>query len=142
MLADMGAFGRDDLAERLMAWLLLGNLALSAAGSFRRERENGVLELLLISPLDESQIVGGRLRGLWAQFLPAWALLMGVWLYFQTVFGDNNDTFPSEHFLSFCFLSRIVLCDGADCRGFIIRCDREILRRRFFLLCWSELFCP
>jgi ABC-type transport system involved in multi-copper enzyme maturation permease subunit len=43
------------------------------------------------------------LRGLWAQFLPAWALLMGVWLYFQTVFGDSNDTFPSEHFLSVCF---------------------------------------
>ncbi len=103
MLADMGAFGRDDLAERLMAWLLLGNLALSAAGSFRRERENGVLELLLISPLDESQIVGGRLRGLWAQFLPAWAVLMGVWLYFQTVFGDSVTTFPSEHFLSVCF---------------------------------------
>src|SRR5581483_5796418 len=78
--------------QKFMAWLLLGSLAMTAAGSFRRERESGVLELLLVSPLNEKQIIGGRLRGLWAQFLPAFVLLLGVGMYFDSVgptFGYN-----------------------------------------------------
>jgi ABC-type transport system involved in multi-copper enzyme maturation permease subunit len=78
------AFGFSEEFEsmqRVMAWLLLGSLAVSAAGSFQRERENGVLELLLVAPLSESQIIGGRLRGLWGQFMPAIVLLLGVWIY-------------------------------------------------------------
>jgi hypothetical protein len=78
------AFGFSEEFEtlqRVMAWLLLGSMAVSAAGSFQRERENGVLELLLVAPLSESQIIGGRLRGLWGQFMPAIVLLLGVWTY-------------------------------------------------------------
>lgn len=67
--------------QSFLAWLLVGNLAVSAAGSFRRERENGVLELLLVAPLREGQILGGRVRGLWGQFLPAMVLVLGIWLY-------------------------------------------------------------
>ena len=51
--------------ETFLAWLLTISMAAGAAGSFRRERENGVLELLLVSPLTSKQIIGGRLRGLW-----------------------------------------------------------------------------
>ncbi|MCI0744311.1 MAG: ABC transporter permease subunit, partial [Verrucomicrobia subdivision 3 bacterium] len=51
--------------------LLLSGLAFSAAGSFRRERETGALELLLVCPLSVNQIIGGRVRGVWKQFLPA-----------------------------------------------------------------------
>ncbi len=69
--------------QHSIAWLLLVSLAATAAGSFRRERENGVLELLLVSPLLEGQILGGRLRGLWGQFLPAMGLLLGVWFYLE-----------------------------------------------------------
>jgi ABC-type transport system involved in multi-copper enzyme maturation permease subunit len=65
----------------VVGWLMVANLTASAAGSFRRERENRVLELLLVSPLHEWQILGGRVRGLWGQFLPAMALLLGAWLY-------------------------------------------------------------
>ena len=40
-----------------------------------------MLELLLVSPLGESQIISGRLRGLWGQFSPAAGLLLAVWAY-------------------------------------------------------------
>lgn len=80
-----GFFG---VLQAVMGWLLVGSMALSAAGSFRRERESGVLELLLVAPLSVGQIMGGRLRGLWGQFFLAMALLLAVWLYLATVFGD------------------------------------------------------
>jgi len=74
--------------QRFLGWLLALSIAASAAGSFRRERETGVLELLLVSPLTEGQIIGGRLRGLWAQFLPAFVLLAGVSLYLGRAVGS------------------------------------------------------
>jgi ABC-type transport system involved in multi-copper enzyme maturation permease subunit len=55
--------------------LLVVGIAFTAAASFRKERESGVLELLLVCPLSVAQIVGGRLRGIWMQFLPSAALL-------------------------------------------------------------------
>jgi len=67
--------------QALLANLLAGGMAVSAAGSFRRERETGVLELLLVAPLRERQIITGRLWGLWSQFVPAVGLLCGVWIY-------------------------------------------------------------
>jgi hypothetical protein len=67
--------------QLFLAWLLTGSLAVSAAASFRRERETGVLELLLVAPLREWQIISGRLRGLWGQFFPALAMLCWAWVY-------------------------------------------------------------
>lgn len=78
--------------QSLMAWLMIGIIAASAAGSFQRERETGVLEILLVSPMSVGQIISGRLRGLWGQFLPALALLLGVWTYFAGVFIQHDDT--------------------------------------------------
>lgn len=75
---------------RFLAWLLAVTIGITAAGSFRRERDNGVLELLLVSPLGESSLAWGRLRGIWTQFLPAAALLFGVWIYFETVLGHGS----------------------------------------------------
>jgi ABC-type transport system involved in multi-copper enzyme maturation permease subunit len=71
-----------------LAWMLMVNVAATAAGSFRRERESGVLELLLVAPLNSWQIISGRLRGIWAQFAPTLALLWGVWLFFATFERD------------------------------------------------------
>ncbi len=76
--------------EAVIAYLLIGTIAASAAGSFRRERENGVLELLLVAPLRESQIIGGRLRGLWTQFMPAILILLVVWAYCGSLAGAAN----------------------------------------------------
>ena len=57
--------------------------ALTAAASFRRERENGMLGQLLITPLQSNEIVMGRVKGLWAQIRWATALFVGGWIYLQ-----------------------------------------------------------
>jgi ABC-type Na+ efflux pump permease subunit len=64
-----------------MLVLLLVGLSVSSAGSFRRERESGAMELLLVTPLREGQVIWGRLRGLWGQFLPA-VMLIGAFAGF------------------------------------------------------------
>ena len=77
--------------QTFLALLLAGSMAMSAAGSFRRERETGVLELLLVAPLRESQVIFGRVKGLWAQFLPAVVLLCAVWLYGATFLSPGGE---------------------------------------------------
>ena len=56
--------------------LLLGGLAFSAAASFRREKESGALELILVTPLSPRQIIRGRLRGIAEQFAPAFLVIL------------------------------------------------------------------
>ena len=112
-----------DNANRLqatMAWLLAGTMALSAAGSFQRERQTGVLELLLVSPLGESQIISGRLRGLWGQFLPAMGLLLAVWSYFSNL-EPNSGTAGAVFFFTVTFLCVPVfgLYFSLRCRNFL-----------------------
>lgn len=88
-LSDSGTVNRADVLQRFMAWLLLGVMAVTAAGSFQRERETGVLELLLVSPLKEGQIISGRLRGIWGQYLPAMVVLLGLWTYLDGLIGGE-----------------------------------------------------
>ena len=64
-----------------LMWMLLISIAYVAGGSFRRERETGALELILVTPLSERQIINGRLRGLWGQFLPTFVLWSAVVIY-------------------------------------------------------------
>jgi ABC-type transport system involved in multi-copper enzyme maturation permease subunit len=96
MLAGVGGYNRGEFNGVLttLGWLLVGNVALTAAGSLRRERESGVIELLLVSPLSPEQIIGGRLRGISGQFLPAAVLLFGSWLWllhaFKGVFLEDR----------------------------------------------------
>jgi ABC-type transport system involved in multi-copper enzyme maturation permease subunit len=62
--------------------LLLGlGIAFTSAWSFRRERQSGALELLLVTPLRARHLIGGRLWGLWAHFFPAVVLLLFLWLF-------------------------------------------------------------
>jgi ABC-type transport system involved in multi-copper enzyme maturation permease subunit len=68
------------LIQTLLAWLMAASMAATAAGSFRRERETGLLELLLVAPVNEWFIVFGRLRGIWTQFAPSVILMWSVWL--------------------------------------------------------------
>ena len=91
VLTDRHFFDGANGLHATMAWLLAGSMAMSAAGSFRRERETGVLELLLVSPLGESQIISGRLGGLWSQFAPAAGLLLTVWAYCSTFLPNGGD---------------------------------------------------
>jgi len=78
LLLTTGIYGLVRSQDQLAFVVPLG-LVLSAAGSFRRERESGALELILVSPLRVSQIIAGRLRGIWGQFLPALLVLLLVW---------------------------------------------------------------
>jgi ABC-type transport system involved in multi-copper enzyme maturation permease subunit len=107
VLTDASFWRNNDDIQRLIGWLLAGSLALSAAGSFRRERESGVLELLLVSPMGASQIITGRLGGLWGQFLPAFGLLLGVWIYFSNLFHQSD--FPAIGFYAITFVTLPVI---------------------------------
>jgi ABC-type transport system involved in multi-copper enzyme maturation permease subunit len=71
----------SDLMEA-QAWPVLAlaaGMSFSAANSFGRERESGAMELLLVTPLREGQIIDGRLFGLWRQFLPAVLAWLSIW---------------------------------------------------------------
>jgi hypothetical protein len=106
--------------QQTVAWLLAGSMAMSAAGSFRRERQTGVLELLLVSPLGEHQIISGRLRGLWGQFLPSVGLLLAVWIFFST-FLPNPGSAGAFMYAAVSFLTVPVfgLYFSLCCRNFI-----------------------
>jgi len=103
-----------------IAWFLAGSLAVSSAGSFRRERESGVLELLLVSPLGEGDIISGRLRGLWGQFLPAFGTLFFLWFYFMAFIPGAYDQPPILfHMSTFLALPVIGLYYSLRCRNFL-----------------------
>jgi hypothetical protein len=87
--------------QALLACLLIGSMAMAAAGSFRRERETRVLELLLVSPMNEWEIIGGRLRALWGQFLPAMGIFF-IAALLQTV-GSRSEK-PAEWLPYFALL--------------------------------------
>lgn len=96
--------GYQDM-QLLVSWLLIGSMCFSASGSFRRERQTGVLELLLVSPLSEGAIIGGRLRGLWGQFLPSFVLLLAIWLYFSSLLPGSNEEQSAIVFYVISFLT-------------------------------------
>nr|UXE45789.1 hypothetical protein Hi04_10k_c5218_00002 [uncultured bacterium] len=77
-------------AQAGLGLLLLLGLTFSATGSFRQELETGAFELLLVTPLRERQIIAGRVRGLWRQFLPA-ILVYGVGsIYLASGWSDRE----------------------------------------------------
>ncbi len=124
VLTDSNFFRSYEGAQAVMACLLAGSMAASAAGSFRRERETGVLELLLVSPLTTGQIIGGRLRGLWGQFLPSIVMLLGVWIYFahiyRSIYSDQGDLGSVWFFLvTFAVVPVIGLYFSVRCKAFI-----------------------
>jgi ABC-type transport system involved in cytochrome c biogenesis permease component len=71
------------LGPQNVMWMLIGAVAFAAAASFRREQEVGSLELLLVTPLGEWQLIKGRLWGLFCHFLPA----VLVWTVFRYMLG-------------------------------------------------------
>jgi ABC-type transport system involved in multi-copper enzyme maturation permease subunit len=88
--------GFDDFLhiQSIGTLILLVGMGFSAAGSFRHEREDGTLELLLICPFSTSRLIWGRLRGLWAQFLPSislfaiFVLLIGRYAMYLDLDGE------------------------------------------------------
>jgi ABC-type Na+ efflux pump permease subunit len=121
---DPRLFGALEGLHLMVAWLLAGSAALCAVGSFRRERETGVLELLLVSPLGERALVWGRLRGLLGQFLPSACFFLSVWAYLRHVFPFSHET--SGRFAPWFFVAAFV---GLPVVGlyFSLRCRNYIL---------------
>lgn len=120
VLTDPFYFHRSSSFQILLSWLLMGSIASSAAGSFRRERETGVLELFLVAPLTTGQIIEGRLRGLWGQFLPAVGILLGIWFYFVGLFKQWEDLRWIWYFaITFLALPVIGLYFSLRCRNFL-----------------------
>jgi ABC-type transport system involved in multi-copper enzyme maturation permease subunit len=103
-----------DWIQVLVAIPLLLSMAATSAGSFRRERQNGVLELLLVSPFKEAQLVWGRLRGLYAQFLPSIALLVAGWSFLLMV-GRDATLDRLEPVMRFLAWAAAVPCIGLYC---------------------------
>src|SRR5205807_10025457 len=104
----------------VVAWWRAGRIAMSGAGSVRRERVSGVLELLLVSPRGEAEILWGRLRGLWGQFIPSIGLLLAMWAYFSTFWRDINEGGAIEFFITtFVTLPVIGLYFSLRCRNFM-----------------------
>jgi ABC-type transport system involved in multi-copper enzyme maturation permease subunit len=71
--------------------LTLAGVAFSAAGSFHDEKHSGALELLLVAPLKEWQIIWGRLAGIMKQFLPASLIICVTWHFTGNIgFGEQE----------------------------------------------------
>lgn len=81
-----------DLINVLLAQPLLLSMAATAAGSFRRERESGVVELLLVSPLSAFAMVMGRIRGLYVQFMPSVILIVCGWVFLLMAFPSVDSS--------------------------------------------------
>lgn len=124
-----------------MGWLLLLSLALNASTSFRRERETRVLELLLVSPLSETQIILGRLRGLWGQFLPSFLLLVGGWLYLSSALNHRGRESFSILLLASSFVAVPVagLYFSLICRNFLIALLATVGLTLVLPLIWPSL---
>lgn len=78
LFAEMWVLGwpRHNATWQLAVTAVLGmGVAFSAAGSFRRERETGLLEVLLVTPLSVRQLIGGRLWGIFCHYFPALAVV-------------------------------------------------------------------
>ena len=92
MLQDTAYYRRFNTEVQFALGLILAlAMASVSAGSFRRERDLGVMELILVTPLRERELALGRLKGIWEQFIPALALLLGVWLWISQSFGHRGD---------------------------------------------------
>jgi hypothetical protein len=66
-------------------WMLV--LSLESALGFRQEKENGFLELLLVSPLSGWQMFSGKAVSIWKAYLPSFC----VWIAF--VYGAHPPSY-------------------------------------------------
>ena len=62
--------------EPLLFLTIVAGMTFAGVNSFAEEKRSGALELILVTPIPINQIILGRVRGVWEQFLPA-ALILG-----------------------------------------------------------------
>lgn len=92
-----GRFDGDWLAAIVFQPIVLAiGASLAAAASFRREIEEGTLELLLVSGLPANDLVSGRVQQLWAVMGPA---LAGSALWVVAGAGLADSSFEADMLL-------------------------------------------
>ncbi|MBI3880905.1 MAG: ABC transporter permease subunit [Verrucomicrobia bacterium] len=79
-------------AQAVAGAALLFGISLSSAGSYRVERQNGVLELLLVTPMSEGELIRSRIWNVWLQFLPATAVFVFAVLAADSVLPNSFET--------------------------------------------------
>ena len=117
------------------AFLLLLAVAFSASNSFRQERETGLMELLLVTPINKWQIIAGRVRGLWGQFFPAALILVAAWLYL----AKDGTLYTSGYYrqqASWDYASFLWICAGTYLSVPVIGLYLS-LRPMHFISCWA-----
>jgi hypothetical protein len=117
-------------------WFLPAGLALvvafSAVGSFRRENETGLLELLLVTPLSVRQLICGRVWGICCHYFPA------VSVFLVLAWGDyllNPRAYPTGQLAGTFLLSLFSMT--------IVGLYLSLSRLNFFLawlLTWAIAF--
>ena len=120
-------------------------LAFTASGSFRQEKETGALELLLVTPLNERQVIGGRVRGIWSQFFPAALSPAAAWLWlardarwFADYGYDAADAWRLFVFPIFCITTYVTL----PLVGLYFSMRRLNFIAAWLLTCLTNLFLP
>ena len=134
--------------QYMLASLLILGIAFTASGSFREERETGAMELLLITPLKIPQILRGRIRGVWGQFLPATVMLALAWLWSlkdASLFAGYDYTSDAAHrhvfsiVLPLFFVSSFLLLPGI---GLLFSMQRLHFIGAWLLTCATGLLLP
>lgn len=119
----MGGFGgRMSMPIWMGPMLLMGGMAFSAAGGFRAERENGTLELLLVTPLTSNQLLQSRWLAHLREFLLPVALQLSLSIYVEGLWrraGMDYSRFNWWLVLSLVCLPTIGLWRGLRARNFV-----------------------
>lgn len=68
--------GQREIIEPLFVLIFAAGMTFAGINSFAEEKRSGALELILVTPIPINQVILGRVRGVWEQFLPA-ALMLG-----------------------------------------------------------------
>jgi len=134
--------------QYLLASLLILGVAFTASGSFRQECQTGAMELLLVTPLKVPQILRGRIRGVWGQFLPATVVLALAWLWLlkdASLFAGYDYASDTGHrrvfgiVLPLFFLSSFFLLPGI---GLFFSLQRLHFVGAWLLTCVTGLLAP
>ncbi len=134
--------------QYLLASVLILGLAFTASGSFREECQSGAMELILVTPLSVTQILRGRIRGVWGQFLPATVVLGLAWLWLRkdadifAGYNFNSDIVYRQVFnlvLPLFFISSFFLLPGI---GLFFSMQRTHFVGAWLLTCAAGLLVP
>ncbi|MGA2556074.1 MAG: ABC transporter permease [Verrucomicrobiota bacterium] len=68
-------YSQWDIIEALFILTFAAGMTFAGINSFAEEKRSGALELILVTPIPIHQIILGRVRGVWGQFLPAGLML-------------------------------------------------------------------